>query len=287
MLSEMSFVHAALPLFFLGAPGPFSSIFVDGLEAEVLIAAGAVVLDARGDRAEPPYLPNARVIDWTSLRAGVGFTGKLGDVEDVRARLARLGVTRDRPVLVYGAMSGGFGEEGRIFWTLRYLGHAETHILDGGLASWIREGRVVVARPVEPKPAPAEAIGTFEAGALRAALDEVDRARRSGGAHVLDVRSSAEWNGATPYGERRGGHIPGAKHLEWTSLVAPSGRVLSKPAVRKRLRALGIAPEDRVIVYCTGGVRSAFVLAVLLDSGFRDVANYDGSWFEWSAAKRP
>ena len=108
------------------------------------------------------------------------------------------------------------------------------------------------------------------------------RAAASGIA-ILDTRSTGEWNGSAKYWPKRRGRIPGALHLEWQSLLTPDGLVDRSPAQLARLRAMGLTPDRPVIAYCVGGVRSGEAFVALRALGFRDVRNYDGSWYEWSA----
>jgi thiosulfate/3-mercaptopyruvate sulfurtransferase len=268
-----------LTLAFAASSGP---VFVGGAEAQALVDGGATVLDARGDEAKPPFLPGARPIDWKSLRDGTGRTGRLDDdTSRLKKKLEALGVSSKRAVLVYGAMRDGWGEEGRIWWMLRYLGHGDVHILDGGIRAWIAEGRATSTTPDDRTPVRAELVLDVKP-MLRADWRAVDEALRSKEARVIDTRSPEEWNGATPNMEVRGGHVPGARHLEWASMIGEDGRLLPKDKVLERTAELGITARTPVITYCTGGVRSAFLQAVLVHYGFDNVANYDGSWFDWS-----
>lgn len=252
-----------------------------------MIDAGALVLDARGDEAKAPFLPHAHALDWRSTRYGAGAMGRLDDdLDQVRRALAKAGVDGKAPILVYGAMSSGFGEEARIWWTLRYLGLGPARILDGGVGAWVKDHKKVADRPE-----PASAIADAEAKKLvlqlqprfRADWRAVDTARQSGTAAVLDNRSIEEWNGATLFGEPKGGHIPGAKHFEWRVLIGPNDRLIDREAALQRLKEAGVVSGTPVITYCTSGVRAAFVQAVLLHYGFQDVANYDGSFFDWTS----
>jgi thiosulfate/3-mercaptopyruvate sulfurtransferase len=98
---------------------------------------------------------------------------------------------------------------------------------------------------------------------------------------LLDVRSDAEWAGARRYLSRTGGRIPGAVHLVWRDLLAPDGTIDRSAALAARLASLGLSPDRAVIAYCVGGVRSGEAFVALKALGFRDVRNYDGSWWDW------
>jgi len=268
---------ALLTLGLLAATG--AGVFVNPEAAAARVEAGATVIDARGTFAKSPYLPGAHVVDWMALRDGLTRTGRLADEAALRRAFERAGVRADRPVVVYGAADEGWGEEGRIWWTLRYLGHPDVVILDGGVKAWLRAGR-----PTADAPAP-DAPGrwpTKPKARLRAKSKEVLEAGPHRDVVVLDVRTPEEYAGETPYLSARGGHVPGAKHLEWRSLLEADGRLLPRAELDKRLEAAGITKDKRVIAYCTGGVRSGFVVAALAHLGYADVANYDGSWWDWA-----
>ena len=230
-------------------------LFVDGAGAAALLGRGATVLDSRGlvDFAMG-HLPGAVRLGW---RVGVepGLTnGLLGDPQAAAAAFAAAGVDEERPVLVVGAWAGGWGEEGRLAWDLCYLGHPSVHILRGGAAAWVGPWAYL---PGSPSP------GRFRARVvpgLRAGRAELAQP----GVTILDVREPDEFAGATRYGERRGGHIPGAVNRPWKGLLA------------------GVDPlPGRVITTCTGGVRSAMAWALLHAAGV-DVCHHDGGWWAYT-----
>lgn len=244
----------------------------------------ATVIDVRSAREyRRGHVPGAVRVSWLRFRDGWGRTGKLPrDLEHVARAMAALGVDGTRPVAVYGKAHEGWGEEGRVAWMLHYLGHPRVTILDGGWSAWQRAGGPVTHDAPEPRP------GRFAARPrpdVRALADDVAGAAAAGVA-LLDTRSVAEWNGSRKYWPRRTGRIPGAVHLEWRDLLSADGFVDRSPALRERLRRLGLTPERPVIAYCVGGVRSGEVFVALRALGFRDVRNYDGSWYEWAADDR-
>ena len=260
--------------------------FVDVHAAQTLTASQAVVLDARGASAHAPYIEGAQVVDWLRLRDGWLRTGRLSDNEaTLRRYFEQRGVSDDRPVIVYGAMPNGWGEEGRIWWTLRYLGHPRVYILNGGIGAWVDAKGAVASRPA-PKANDGK-LGQKTQLDLRVDAHSLDRLRRRKQATILDTRTREEFDGATPYWSSRGGHIPGARWLHWKTLLGPDGRLRGPKALRARFQRVGVTQDRPVVTYCTGGVRSAFVMAALLQVGFRPVANYDGSWWDWARQDLP
>lgn len=255
-------------------------VFVAPQHAQALLKAEATVIDARGTFASAPYLPGARVIDWMALRDGIARTGRLAPESALRQAFGAAGIEQGRPVLVYGAAQDGWGEEGRIWWTLRYLGHPKVYILDGGVAAWTQAKLPTAGAALEAK-AGSKWPSTVHPR-LRAARAEVAQAQHRKDVLVLDVRTPEEFAGSTPYLSPRGGHVPGAQHLEWRELIDMQGRLRPVPELKALFRAKGLTERQRAIAYCTGGVRSAFVVAVLAHIGHPDPANYDGSWWDWS-----
>ncbi len=261
--------------------------FVDVATALTITSSAAVVLDARGSEAQAPYLPSAQVVDWLDTRDGWLRTGRLHrDLEKVRRYFEAAGVRHDRPVLVYGAMRDGWGEEGRIWWSLRYLGHPHVYILDGGIQHWVRAG-APTARRAAPRPSrPGHLPSRIEAG-WRADWKRVDELRQQPSATIIDVRTREEYDGATPFWSSRGGHVPGARWLYWKALIDDDGRILPREELRAELIKVGAQPDRPLITYCTGGVRSAFVIAAARQAGYTAAANYDGSWWDWSRRDVP
>lgn len=226
------------------------------------------------------HVPGAHRLPWTSMRDGLLRTGRLDDdLDALTATLRGAGISNDVPVLVTGAGGQGWGEEGRVFWTLEYLGHPAVYVLDGGVAAWERSGRALSTDRPDRKE------GTFTPDTRpdrRARIDEVAAAIEDGDVVIWDTRGRHEYDGATPYLEPRGGHIPTAVHLWYRQLTDEHGILLPEEELERRLAAHGITRDKEIITVCTAGVRSGFAYAVLRELEFDEASNYDGSMWEWS-----
>ncbi|MBI3890360.1 MAG: hypothetical protein HY303_02395, partial [Candidatus Wallbacteria bacterium] len=167
--------------------------FVDTQGVWTLLARRAAVLDARTPAAyRKGHLAGARNVAWDSFSdpSGPLAKGKLNPDTAVLGRLlGALGVHRDRPVVVYGDPLGGWGEEGRIAWMLEYLGHADVHVLDGGVNAWTAAGGTL------SQDVPHADTGTFDAHpnpGNSVVVEDVQKAMAVPGAVILDTRTSEE-----------------------------------------------------------------------------------------------
>jgi thiosulfate/3-mercaptopyruvate sulfurtransferase len=197
------------------------------------------------------------------------------------------GIGNATTVVLYGDKDNWFAAYA--YWYLKMYGHVDVRIVDGGRQKWIDEGRALTEQPAAP-PARAYRAQPRDAS-IRAFRDDVRAAIDSDAHALVDVRSPAEYSGALiappgydQEGAQRGGHVPTAVSIPWSSAVDEDGTF--KPAAE--LDALyggkGVTPDRSVIAYCRIGERSAhtwFVLRELL--GYPDVRNYDGSWTEWGS----
>lgn len=264
---------------------------VSAAQATQLISQGATILDVRNIAAWLiGHIPGAVHVTWQQFSQKKSPNkGKLLENTNVlEQKLRAVGISNAKPVVVVGnpADSYNFGEEGRIVWMLRTLGHSLTVFVDGGHAALVLAGIPIERGLTQPKQR-----GDFVA--KRTASWEIQRdelkanlAAKAASQNfiALDTRSLAEFAGATPYGEQRGGHIPGAVHFYFKDLLDANGYLLKRDQIIAKLNQLGIHRDTPVATYCTGGIRSAFFVAVLADLGFTNVKNYAGSMWEWSDA---
>lgn len=204
----------------------------------------------------------------------------LKSVEEIEQIFREKGVSNDVPVVVFGGWKEEWGEEGRIFWQLDWLNHTQAYILYGGIFGWTegdyqgrgRDGEGdFVARPIASRYATEQSISRM--------LENNDDLV------IFDARAENEYNGDTPYGSSRGGHIPTAVSYDWRRVFDPDGSGNLKPVrnLTREFNQLGLEDEDQtVIAYCTSGIRAGFLYSVLTWMGYDDVANYASSWYVWS-----
>jgi thiosulfate/3-mercaptopyruvate sulfurtransferase len=245
-----------------------------------------VEVDWDGTKAyEQGHIPGAlgwhwKTMLWDPLRR------EFPDPETMAARLGAAGIGNDTTVVVYGEPLQ-FGTYG--WWVLRYCGHRDVRLLDGGRTRWTREGRPLttevpaVARkrytPTNPDPS------------MRILRDEVLPLLGDPGTVLFDVRSPEEYRGervAPPGraddGAERAGRIPGAVHLHFLDLLRDDGTFKAPEEMLRLCEARGVTPDKQVIVYCRLSHRASlacFALTELLR--YPRVRTYDGSWTEWGS----
>jgi thiosulfate/3-mercaptopyruvate sulfurtransferase len=189
------------------------------------------------------------------------------------------GIGNEHAVVAYDNSGGLYAA--RLWWALDYYGHSACKVLNGGFRSWYLEGRPVTQE--HPRVQRAEFKAGQPTGSL-CTLDGVKAAIDDPGTVIWDVRSKEEHEGTDDRPNKRHGHIPGAVHMEWLDLLEPpvrSGTLLPPEEISRRLTALGITPDKRVVTHCQAGIRAAQGAFILRLMGYDDVKNYDASWNEW------
>ncbi|MEW1656188.1 sulfurtransferase [Streptomyces sp. NPDC093707] len=257
------------------------------LASELAGPEAPLLLDVRYQLGGPPgrpvyeagHLPGAVYVDLESELAGPpGATGRhpLPDLAVFTAAMRAAGVGAGRPVVTY---DGGQGwAAARAWWLLRWAGHPDVRVLDGGVAAWQASGGAMSIDKVTPQP------GDFTpapgAMPLLTADDAAALARRG---VLLDARAGERYRGETEPIDPVAGHIPGAVSAPTTENVAAGGTVF-RPAAElvERFTALGVTAGTEVGVYCGSGVSAAQQVLALAVAGV-PAALYVGSWSEWCA----
>jgi len=198
------------------------------------------------------------------------------------------GVTNDKTVIVYeDSLDNRYGGSCRGYWLLKYLGHPNVGILDGGLTSWIEAGFSLEQSVITPEPSN---FSVNPQTSIMATKDDVVAVLSGSSVKLLDVRDKSEWIGesSSPYGidfAPRKGRIPGAKWIEWydfmdRSLTIPAFK--STEQIQKICAEQGIYPDSDIIIYCFKGARASNTYVALKEAGFKKLRNYFASWDEWS-----
>jgi thiosulfate/3-mercaptopyruvate sulfurtransferase len=264
-------------------------ISVPALAAELAGNPVPALLDARWRLAGPPgidsyrkdHLPGAVFADLDRDLAGPpappapGGRHPLPDLAVFQAAMRAAGVSRDRPVVVYD--DGDAMAASRAWWVLRYFGHPDVRVLDGGYRAWTAADLPVIAD--DPAPVPGDF--TAEPGHLPV-LDAAGAQATAQAGLLLDARAGERYRGETEPVDPVAGHIPGAVSAPTAANTNPDGTFRDPAELAARFTALGVVPEAAAPVgaYCGSGVTAAHEVLALALAGI-PAALYVGSWSDW------
>jgi len=254
------------------------------LAAELRQDSPPVLLDVRWRLGGPPgiegyrqgHLPGAVFADLDRDLAGPpGPAGRhpLPDPAAFQAAMRAAGVSRHRPVVVYDdgdAMSAARG-----WWTLRYFGHPDVRVLDGGFRAWAGAGLPVTTAG----PAPVSGDFTAAPGQMPV-LDAAGAQAMARTGVLLDARTGERYRGETEPVDPVAGHIPGAVSAPTAGNVNPDGTFKDPAELAARFAALGAVPGTLTAAYCGSGVTAAHEVLALALAGL-PAALYVGSWSNW------
>jgi thiosulfate/3-mercaptopyruvate sulfurtransferase len=218
------------------------------------------------------HVPGAVNVPFETFRSDdADDAGMLPGAERWAGLLGAAGVADDDTLVAYDDTHGVFAA--RFLVTAELYGHEDLRLLDGDFSAWNREHETTTATPTtEPT--------TYEAGepadsplvdreAVEAAVDDAD-------AVLVDTRDAEEY---------AAGHLPGAVNLDWKELVDDETRGLKpRDALRAILDECDVTPDRRIVLYCNTARRISHTYAVLSALGYDDLAFYEGSLAEWTAA---
>lgn len=238
------------------------------------------------------HIAGAQFVDWTTelansqeskLRNGIVPQSKFKGVAK------RLGVADDSTVVLYAEGKSGLKATWGS-WVFNLYGVSDVRILDGGLLKWVAAGNATTLTAPDAK-ASGDFVPTNDSRNFRATIAEVIRNAQSKSknrATIVDTRDSASFQG-TNVGTGLGaaaaaGHIASAKSIPTTSLLNADGSFKSSAEIKAAYAAIGVTSASKVLLYCgTGLLASASWFALTQILGYKNVKNYDGSWFEFSA----
>ena len=219
--------------------------------------------------------------DLSGAKTGTNGRHPLPERAAFARTLGSCGVTPATPVVALDRQGGVYAA--RLWWMLRWIGHADAAVLDGGFDAWQAAGGATSAHaPVDaaatapaPYPESAPLVATTSAAALESELGRV---------RLIDARAGERFRGEVEPLDAQAGHIPGALNRFFKDNLAQDGRF--KPADQLRAEFLPLLagePAERVVHQCGSGVTACHNLLAMEHAGLAGSKLYPGSWSEWSA----
>ena len=242
------------------------------------------IQEARYEGARDEYgqshIPGAVYIDWT--RDIVDFDDaikvQIAPSEQFAQMMGRVGIGDQHLVVAYDAHPASQFAT-RLWWALKYYGHDQVVVLNGGLGKWKRENLPLIDTIPDYPPA------TFTPDVqpqLRATAEDVLKLLGRRDVALVDARDQGQYTGALVRKPGRPGHIPGALNIPREELMDPiTGTFRSNEELAQVFSKVHVLPEQRIVAYCNGGVAATSVLFTLAMLGYPSLTNYDGSWNEW------
>lgn len=238
-------------------------------------APGANVGPSGRERYAAEHLPGAVFLDYAEdlHDPATPYAARVAPPERFAEVMGAHGIGDGTTVVAYD--DGDVPYAARMVWMLRFYGHDDAHILAGGIAAWRAAGYPTTT--AVPAISPARFTARSKP-ALRASKDEVLAVAEGRADHQL---LETQRDGTYALRDR---DIKGSRRLSASALFedANGGRLAPRAKIERLVNELGLDPEKRTIVSCGSGVGAAAAYLALTESGFTDVAVYDGSWMEWS-----
>jgi thiosulfate/3-mercaptopyruvate sulfurtransferase len=226
---------------------------------------GAVYASLSHDLAAPPSSTNGR--------------HPLPCAEAMEPPFGRLGISPGTQVAIYAQDAGMYAS--RMWWMLRYMGHAAAGVVDGGWVKWVLEGRAV--RTGEES-RPVAVFGGCRHKELRLLVDQVEARLGDPSVLLVDARAPERFEGKNEPLDRTPGHIPGAVNHFYKRNVTDEGVMLPVETLRGQFaELLGDRSPGHVVMYCGSGVTACQNLLAMEHAGLSGSKLYPGSWSEWSS----
>lgn len=200
--------------------------------------------------------------------------------ENFRYLLSNWGVEPDTQIVCYDS-EGGAMAAGRCWWLLQISGHRKAAVLDGGFPAWLLEDRTTQSGMETPRKSTQVPQLKFNSGSYLSTA-EVEKIRKDPTWLLLDTRNPARFRGMEELVDTTAGHIPGAIHLPYASVMQTNGKLIPVDEIIKLHQQVAREiPPERTVVYCGSGVTSIELILAFAAAGIHGVKLYPGSWSEW------
>lgn len=236
-----------------------------------------LIIDLCGETAyQSSHIPGAVHVNTSELILGSNpAPGLLPPVEKLNILFSRLGLTPDTHIVCYDDEGGAWS--GRFIWTLDIIGHKNYSYLNGGIRSW---RAAQLPEETIPHQRQATVVRVSINNGPIATTEDILHELNNGQLLIWDARSAAEFRGEKVLSQK-GGHIPGAIHCEWTSLLDQNDHLRIRKDVATFLNAIGITFDKKIVTHCQTHRRSGLTYLVARILGYPNVRAYPGSWSEW------
>lgn len=243
-----------------------------------------ILVDARGEEAaKKGTIEGAVTTTWQNLSNIEGATkgdydwGLILEPEVLSKKLGDLGLSKDKEIILFAEGPKGWGEDGRILWTLKAAGYENLKMVDGGLNALEAVGLnkskdVKRLDPVEVEIDALDYEHVINTKELEVSYDDYI---------ILDVREDKEYNGGVHYGEAKGGRLPGAIQVRFIDMFDSDGYLKSNDEINSMFEDANVKKTDKVVHYCTSGIRSAYTQLIMEMLDYEVTKNYEGSYNTW------
>ncbi|HAW53361.1 MAG TPA: hypothetical protein DCX54_13705 [Flavobacteriales bacterium] len=266
-----------------GSPPSKSVVNPDNIQSMILNKVPLQIIDVRdSDRFKKGHIYGAVSISRSDLENhSTDIYGMRIEKEDFQSLIQGLGFTDKDSIYLYDAKANS--EAARLWWLFKYYGFEKVAIIDGGFLKWRINRFKEEAGDFTRAPKSEFTLAKENNEELLATKEDI-----SNGVYdqIIDARSVEEYSGdVIKNGAMRPGHIPNAVNFDYWNLIKDNEFTLKNAEeIKSLLMEKGISTDKKTVIYCHSGVRSALMTLALRDLlGLKDVANYDGSWVEWSS----
>ncbi|EDU38648.1 sulfurtransferase [Clostridium sporogenes] len=249
-----------------------------------------VIVDCRGDLLKDSYgeevykkghIKNAVFADLKKVMSSEekehGGRNPLPDTEDFKRSIEKLGINKNTLVVAYDKLK--IAGAARFCWMLRYVGHTNNYVLDGGINKWITENKKLYIEENNSKEKfriKNEDFNIYLNEEIKADVNYIkDNMKKD--LILVDSRTNIRYEGIEEPIDKRAGHIPGAKSIYWKDMLREDGAV-DEDKVRENF--LPLKDYTNIAVYCGSGIDATFNFLLLDEVGIK-ARVYAGSWSDW------
>ena len=225
------------------------------------------------------HIPGAVFVNLETDLHGAALADRVGgrhpmpSPENVAAVFSQLGLKNCDHIVTYDE-SGALGFYApHLWWLLRYLGHDNVSVLEGGMPAWLAAGGTLETE------IPAPSASNFQVHPRAAMIVDADYVlNRAMGTALIDSRAPERFRGEVEPLDWKAGHIPGAVNKNWADGLAAGGW---KCAAKQAERFADVRCASEIIVYCGSGVSAGANMLALEMAGIGDAKLYPGRWSDW------